>query len=322
MNVLEGYPLVTFLVPAWNASGDLVEFLNAFERLSYPRTELVLCVGGEDGSYELANAIVNSNVVVVEQMKGEGKQASLRKSFPYASGHIIYLTDVDCRPNDTTVGALLKALIVDGSKVVTGGSRPLDEQLTSPFVRAQFAVDYSTLPKSKQPVTGLLGRNAGLWREVIEATGRFAENVPSGTDYLLAKQGLQAGYTIHCIPGCLMPTRYPDSISSYIRKQGRWIRNVCLLGRRFGASADVRSAIKTLLLPIILGASLVAGILLDWQGLAVFGLLSVHSLFNRLEHLRRCGFPLNLTGVVQHFLGDQLAAMTALRDLILKNYSW
>lgn len=304
-------PLVSFLVPAWDAAEHIPRFHSAFRDLTYSAKELVIAAGGADDSLEAAYAHAAQDVVVLEQHPGEGKQGALRRSFERCSGTIVYLSDIDSRPNDAVVHALLRQLIEDGADVATGPSRPLDWQLDNEFVRVQWAVDQASQPTATGPSQGLLGRNAVLTRVAVEATGGFANPAPSGTDYTLAKELLRCGYSIVFVPASPMPTEYPPTFHTYVRKQARWVRNVFVLGRRYGAVQEWRAASVTIALPFALIGLAFAGFM-GYSPAAFLATIGVaHALANRSVHLRRARLRASPAAILMHFAADQLAAMRA-----------
>jgi cellulose synthase/poly-beta-1,6-N-acetylglucosamine synthase-like glycosyltransferase len=314
-------PKISFLVPAWNAAGELPAFVAAYRNLTYPNRELVLCAGGPDGSFEVARTHVSPDIVVLEQEPEEGKQSALRKSYPRASGSIVYLTDIDCRPNDATVNNLVWHLALGQAQVVTGSPRPVNDQVQNAFVRTQWAVEQATQPHLVREVGGIRGCNAALMRAAVEASGAFSTDAPSGTDYTLAKETQRAGYHILFAPGHPMPTIYPHTFGLYVRKQARWIRNVYVIGKQFNAAAEVRATLPTLALPYVL----IAGIVARGRGsfLAKLSLLlAVHAVLNRLWYQRQVGLQPRIMASIQHFAATQVAAMRAGFDIVRKNAAW
>lgn len=315
-------PKVSFLVPAWNAARDIPAFVASYQSITYHHKELILCAGGGDGSFEIAQRFASDGVKVLEQKPGEGKQKALGRSFPASDGDLIYLTDIDCRPSDEVVNNLL-AHVADGTAAVaTGASRPLDDQRSDPFVLTQWAVEQATQPRVPTNTSGLLGRNAALTRAAVDATGGFATSAPSGTDYTLAKEVLREGFDIRFVPGSPMPTEYPATFGMYARKQARWIRNVFVLGGRHGATAEVRATLLTLLLPYSLCCLLLVAVV----GVGLAGFLAllfvVHAVINRLRHLHRANLPLDVLGALRHFLADQAAALRAGWQIVNRRTTW
>lgn len=61
-------PKVSFLVPAWNESKNIVPFISSYTNLKYPNKELVLCAGGQDDTYAQAMAYCGPDIKVIERL--------------------------------------------------------------------------------------------------------------------------------------------------------------------------------------------------------------------------------------------------------------
>lgn len=311
---------VTFLVAAWNAAAEIPAFVQAFRALSYPRKDLVLCAGGRDGSLNVARALEGADLVVVEQGPGEGKQRALRRGFPQVRGDVVYLTDVDCQPDDAAVDPLLRALGERGVEAATGIVRPLPNQASSPFVRAQWAITAFHASHASQIAAGLHGANAAVYRTALGRSGGFAQEAPSGTDYTLAKELLRGGATIAFCSASAMPTSYPENLPVYVRKQARWLRNVAVLGARYGAWGEVRAVVITMLIPCVIIMLLIGG-LWYWESAALAVMLLLHSFLNRLYYLRFNGQH-GFQGAAETVVADLLAALLASQQALRRQMNW
>ena len=260
---LSAAPRVSILVAAWNEAGNVARHVESVLALRYPNLEYILCAGGADGTLEIARRYAGRGVVVLEQAPGEGKQRALRKAFERATGTIIYLTDADCVVDDDAFERVLAPLINEGEAVATGGSiPPLEQRRANRFVAYQWAVQQYVLSGAPAYSDGLLGRNAAVGRDALEASGAFTAAVPTGTDYHLAKALRRRGYRIRCVPASLVETPYAAGWGGYARQQRRWLRNVALLGARFGAWGEVRASVQTSLLGVVMllgGITIFAG---------------------------------------------------------------
>nr|WP_245900683.1 glycosyltransferase [Deinococcus yavapaiensis] len=315
-------PKVSFLVPAWNGRQDIEAFVSAYRALSYPHKELVLCVGGRDEGFEIAKALSSADVLVLEQLPGEGKQRALEKSLACSTGEIIYLTDIDCRPNDDVLHNLLHPVVEGRADVVTGASRPLDSQMQVGLVRSHWAVERATQPESFEPTDGILGRHAAVRREVLESTRALEVPAPSGTDYTLAKELIAHGHTVYFVPGHPIPSEYPADLRTYAHKQGRWVRNALVLGARYGAEAEVRAVQRTLVMPYALLGGLLAGLFgVRWLGLGAI-LAALHAVLNRVGLQRRARLKVSVRGSLLHLMGDQWAALKAGADALRRRSTW
>jgi cellulose synthase/poly-beta-1,6-N-acetylglucosamine synthase-like glycosyltransferase len=238
---------VSALVAAWNDREHLDAHVQSFLALTYPTIELILCAGGTDGTYEAARRYAGERVVVLEQHPGEGKQGALARCYERARGEIILLTDADCVYEDGALLRLLQPLIDEGELVATGGSRPLDGQLEKVLPAYIWAADTVVNVRSGPYADGLLGRNSVLSRRAVERIGGFGFPAPTGTDYQLARRLILNGLAIRHVAASVIPTNYPEDLPTYRRKRSRWLRNLIMYGRGYGATIDVLVTLKTVL---------------------------------------------------------------------------
>lgn len=226
------FPLISILLPAWNNVDDIGPCIESILGLRYPSIELMVCAGGDDGTIRKASEYAASNITILEQHLGEGKQRALQRCFECCSGEIIFLTDADCVLDDQSFEAVTRPIIDGLEDVTTGSWRPLDSQLDKPFVLYQWVdcIYHEVIAGSY--VTSLVGRNAAIRRKALTQTGAFGTYVPIGTDLFLSNQLLGAGYHIRYVPDSKVQTKYSETFNAYARQLSRWFRNPLLLGRK------------------------------------------------------------------------------------------
>jgi cellulose synthase/poly-beta-1,6-N-acetylglucosamine synthase-like glycosyltransferase len=294
-------PKVSVLVAAWNEAEIIQEHIASFLKLRYFPKELVLCAGGDDGTFGLAYQYTGEQVTVIKQNLGEGKQKALRKTLALADGEIILLTDADCLFADESFEKVLAPVVNEDEVVATGTIQPLSQQRSSPFVLHHWFNEIWAIVHTSQRrryVTGVMGANTAIRRDALEKVGGFEMPVPSGTDYHLAKVLLERGYRIRYVPESAVYTLYADSLASYCHQQSRWLRNVVMHGLRFGAYDEVVQGLLPSLLGMVMlmGSSLVlgAGIFrgvrqrFPWMRTlrVLCGLAWIHVLLRRLRYIR------------------------------------
>jgi cellulose synthase/poly-beta-1,6-N-acetylglucosamine synthase-like glycosyltransferase len=285
-------PKVSALVAAWNEHDHIDAHIRSFLALTYPDIELILCAGGDDDTLERARRYASERVIVLEQHPGEGKQRALARCLEHASGELIYLTDADCLYDDEALTRLLAVLINEREVAVTGRFAPLPTQRTHPFICNQWAVDTYARARSGAYIRGLIGRNAALIRTALIESRALEAVVPIGTDYYLAKRLIAQGQRIRYVHDSIVATHYHAQIRPYMRQQTRWLRNVVVHGRRFGAYDEVTSAIRN----CGIGA-MATGMSLLWPflgslALAVWLVIFVFVTVNRIRYLnftQECG---------------------------------
>jgi hypothetical protein len=326
------WPSLSMLVAGWKCAQDVAPFLTAFADIEYSEKQLVLCVGGDDASYERARAFAGPGVVVLEQVRGEGKQSALQKCAREATGSVVFLTDIDSRPSTDSVMSLIRPIVERQAEVVTGGMRPLDEQIDDPFVRVQWCFTSAVEPAHLAPVMGILGCNVVLTRQALAATGDFVEPTVSGTDYLLARQVTQAGYAIRYARGTPMRTAFSSGFRDHADRQTRWLSNLFEVGIQFGAWSDVIAVIRALTLAYAscFGAISVTMVVITrgrartvWLALGVIGLApSVSGIWNRSRLVKAAGQKASLLVLVRHFAATQWAGLRCSFRLVTRRRRW
>lgn len=278
-------PKVSALVAAWNEAEHIDAHIQSFLALAYPDIELLLCAGGTDDTFLRAQRYQSERISVIEQLPGEGKQRALARCYEQAQGEIIYLTDADCRFDDEALVHLLAPIVNEGEQVATGTSRPLEEQAQRVLPTYLWMSDVVAGVNAPTYGAGLLGRNAAVTRTAIEQSGGLDFAARTGTDYQLARRLIAAGYRIRTIGASCIASAYPATIGSYRRKQSRWLRNLLIHGRRYGARADVMVTLRTvgvgwaMLLTPLLALGLGPLVLLPWA------LLLAHAVAAKLRYI-------------------------------------
>lgn len=312
---------VTFLVAAWTAEAEVEPFVLAFRALSLRRKQLVLCIGGRDDGLELARHLAGDDVSVIEQRPGDGKQGGLRRGIPLASGEYIYLTDIDCRPDDASVRPMVAALASADAAAVTGSIRPLDTQIGDAFVDALWAIERFGVASYGQTVSGLRGANALVRRPALGLAGDFRQEAPSGTDYTLAKELRASGMRIGFVRSSEMPVRFPPNPATYMRKQARWLRNVAVLAPRYGAWSELWGVVQTMTLPFLVVALAAAGFVW-WPAWAAAATLLLHAMLNRARYAKCARVHVPAAGIIISVLADLGAGVLAAKQAVFRTMAW
>lgn len=238
-------PKVSVLVAAWNEGAGVDAHIQSFLALSYPNAELIVCAGGGDDTLARARLYECERVMVLEQRPGEGKQRALARCYERATGEIVYLTDADCRLDDEALARLLAPIVNEGEQVVTGSSRPLDEQVSRVLPAYLWATEIFSSAHSPIYIEGLLGRNTLITRAAIARSGGLDFAAPTGTDYHLARRVLGCGLRIRFVNGSVIRSNYPETARSYWHKQARWMRNLLIYGGQYGAYHQVGHTLQS-----------------------------------------------------------------------------
>ncbi len=293
------HPKVSILVAAWNETDHLPALVASFRRLRYPHREMVLCAGGEDGTYELAGSLTSDDLHLLQQRPGEGKFAALARCFAASRGAIILLTDADCRLNDLAFESLIYPLAGGGETAATGRFQPLVSQVDHSFIRRQWAQQRypqvaDSVPGAAAHTQFLAGANCAVRRELLDGVWNVGD-VGAADDLYLAMSIQEQGARILSVPASCLETEFPATAASYVRQQARWRRVHLSQAQRFGRTAFLRQVRLTLLVEsamllmpfaILLGKIGAALWMLSWTsyGLAHLRYGWVLSKIERLPH--------------------------------------
>lgn len=246
-----GPPMLSVLIPVWKERLHLANLVADFRALDYQPRELVLCAGGPDGSYAEALRWRASDIVVLDQQPGEGKQRALERCFWACRGDLLFLSDADARLTSEAVNATLAPILTGEAEAATGTREPLPALQSLPLVAYQWALEVAGNAAIPQSSPGMLGSNAALTRGAALRAGSFAWDARTGTDYTLACQLRQAGVSIRFVPASRMPVGLATNLRDYSRQRSRWLRTLVLLGRRYGDRVVMRQGLQPMALGLV-----------------------------------------------------------------------
>lgn len=313
-------PAFSALVAAWQEVDNITQHIESFLGLGWDHCELIICAGGTDGTLEEARKLARTNVVVLEQRPGQGKQGALRACLERASHDLLYLTDADCVFDRQSLKALLEPVSSGRYEVATGGSRPFVNQLHLALVQYQHCRDAFYFDRQGAQTHGILGRNALITRRCLALTGNFRAEVATGTDYHLSQQLKARGVKIAHAAGSRVQSDYPTTPRSYLRMWRRWIKNLIVhdaKGQRLGVA-------KSVLLAAALTFAPLSFLALPWPlalPLVLLWPLALRSRYRDLRYAQRRGHRVALRTylLAPYFVVlDQLAVLGAAFDLVRK----
>jgi len=313
-------PMVSILVPAWNEAPLIERHMESFKQLSYPSLQMVLCAGGDDGTYEVARDLADDRIIVLEQLPGEGKQRALGRCLSASEGEIIMLSDADCLLADEPFRILIGPIARGEADVTTGFRLPLRELRDLDFVRFQWFSEQASIAPQ---VNALWGGNCAFRRATAEHSRALSLPAPTGTDYVQGRALINAGFPIRWIPESQVETRYPTNVGGYIRISRRWIKNAMIYGPQFG---DWHSVLQMVIALGLASATLLPPLIFPLAGRIALALpltLTAVATMNRMRRIavgtRAAGErpSLRLFAVAPIFtLLDQVAVLAAVVDLL------
>ena len=182
---LKSYPLVNFIIPAWNEGRAFEDCLISITKLNYPNIKVIINAGGSDDTLKIAHSFKEShNFIILKQEKGiyliqgHNKIRALNQCFDYVSEGILFLLDADCYITDEILLRMIYPIINNGENLVCAGVRPLKSQESIDIVKYVHISRFDLINRKFTRYTfgGITGANACLSYNVLKKIGKFSEN--------------------------------------------------------------------------------------------------------------------------------------------------
>ncbi len=227
-------PLVSGLVAAWNESENIEKFINSFQKIEYPKKELILVVGGEDDTLQKALKYENDSIKIMNQKSGDGKILSLKNGLSVVNGSVIFLTDADCVLSSESFLSLIYPIVNGDEQLTTGQVKPLKSQRRIPLVYANWTRRkvHSACRTSSYSLS-LVGANYAVRKNIFEQLVHKIPDQSIGEDHHLALLAQREGLQIFDVKNSFVKTNFPENLIEYIHQQTRWNRSWLTLNYKF-----------------------------------------------------------------------------------------
>ena len=219
------HPLVSVLIPAYNAERYLAEALDSVLAQTWPHIEVIVVDdGSKDATLEVARPYESARVLVVAQPENRGQTATLNCALKEAQGDFIQYFDADDVMDARKIGVQVRRLTgePEGTIATAAWARFYKDDLgTAVFKRGQDWRDY------EEPIEWLLddwtGKGTmppGAWlypRSVVEQAGPWHEELTLNNDMEYFTRAVLAADKIAFCPDALL--YYRSGIESLSKRK-------------------------------------------------------------------------------------------------------
>jgi cellulose synthase/poly-beta-1,6-N-acetylglucosamine synthase-like glycosyltransferase len=216
-------PLISVVIPAYNAQEDLGNCLDALARQTVPREEYEIIVVNDGSSDGTREAATGCDVVLISQPH-RGAAAARNAGARQAQGEIILFTDADCVPEPNWIEAMLSPFTDQNVIGVSGKVCTYQKNLVPRFIQLEYDARYGHIAKHRY--IDHINTAAGAYRREIFLENRgFLENLLGAEDVELSFRLANRGHKMVSAPEAIVYHRHPESISGYVRRKyhyGYW----------------------------------------------------------------------------------------------------
>jgi poly-beta-1,6-N-acetyl-D-glucosamine synthase len=234
---IDGYPLVSVLIPAHNEEKTITSTLRGVLEMDYPFLEVVVV---DDASVDNTVARVSPFVVagevrLIRKTRNEGKAMALNDAIPCLNGEIVLIMDADARPDP----ALLKWMVphFNAPRVggVTGNPRVANRgSLLAKLQLIEFASIVSLLRRA-QRIWGRLLTMSGVVgafrRSALIDVGMFSPEMAT-EDIDITWKLQRRFYDVRFEPRAVVWMQVPSGVAGLLKQRIRWARGLAQVLRR------------------------------------------------------------------------------------------
>lgn len=216
-------PLVSVIVPAYNAQETIQDCLDSLASQSYENFEVIVV---DNNSTDETRKIAGSYDKTVK-LYSEGKKGSFaarNTGVEKSQGEILAFIDSDCVAPEDWLLNLTKPITEDSEVAVYGGSSDSQETRWS---RTEHAFEEGVISEFRVGRYVNMGdtKNLGVTRKVFDELGGFDESFLFSSDTDFGLRLVEAGYRIRLAEGCRVRHRFKAGLAAMMKvkfRHGFW----------------------------------------------------------------------------------------------------
>ena len=236
-----GIPMVSVIVPAFNAARTIGDTLAALLEQRYPAERLEIIAVDNRSTDGTAAVMRHYPVRVVEERRVQSSYAARNAGLHEARGTILCFTDADCLPDPEWIRTLVAAVSDDDA----GGAAGRIEAAPGTTLVERFQVEQSVLDAANAFTRPSLPfaqtANAAYRRIVFERVGLFDPSLVSGGDLDFSWRMQRAGWGLAYAPHAIVRHRHRKTYRGLVKLFAKNALGAALLGERYASYAPYRS---------------------------------------------------------------------------------
>lgn len=225
---MDGTPLVTVIVPAYNEEKAIGKTVDALVKLSYVNKEIIVVDDGStDGTLEAAKKCAENDFTRVVSKPNGGKWDALNAGIRAAKGEFIVCIDADTLLDPKAIQHLIKHFSDPEVAAVAGNVKVGNRRgLLTKLQALEYVVGLNLYRRSEanlQNVTVVAGPIGAFRTSVLKEIGLF-EGDTFAEDADITLKILKAGYKTVYESRAIGYTEAPTSMTSLAKQRYRWYR--------------------------------------------------------------------------------------------------
>jgi len=235
--VLEHYPMVTILIPAYCEERVIGDSLEAATRIDYPHFEIVVV---DDASTDRTRDVVRryvrrGQVRLIGKRFNEGKAMALNDALPCIKGELVLIMDADAEPDPLILRWMVPHFRSARVAGVTGNPRVSNRQT---FLTQLQVIEFSSIVSLLRRAQRIWGRVltmsgvVGMFRKsALMDVGRYSPEMAT-EDIELTWRLQRAYYDVRYEPRGIVWMHVPGTVRGLMKQRRRWALGLAQVLRR------------------------------------------------------------------------------------------
>ena len=229
--LMDNYPKVSIIVPAYNEEVNIVSSLNNLLRQTYPNFDIVFVNDGSTDQtlQKVTDAFANNSQISILSKANGGKSTALNYGISHTEAEYVVCIDGDTKLEKDAVKYLVARFInadADEKIGAVAGNVKVGNRVN--WLTRWQAIEYTTSQNFDRlayayinAITVIPGAIGAFRREVIQEVGGYSSDTLA-EDCDLTVKILRKGYTVANENRAIAVTEAPESIKQFLKQRFRW----------------------------------------------------------------------------------------------------
>ncbi len=202
MNLQQPCPLVSVIVPAYNAADTIPALVCSLRAQDYPSQKIEILIVDNNSTDNTEKVIKDHGLSYLKQDIPQNSYASRNLGIENAKGQVMAFTDADCRADSRWIKEGVNCIRSHQVDIAVGNlvCETPGKSLSSLYSRSVFGNQKYLVEKMAAGATG----NLFMRRSVVDKEGYFDQRVRYGADTLYTSRASSKGYRIAYCPEALV----------------------------------------------------------------------------------------------------------------------
>ncbi|MFH1637988.1 MAG: glycosyltransferase family 2 protein [Candidatus Woesearchaeota archaeon] len=234
------WPLVSFIVPAWNEESTLRKTIESLVKLDYPKKQIIIVNDGStDSTEEIAKALIREykDIELINRKRSPEqftKAPALNVGLKHAKGEYVACLDSDSTVEPDSLKKLLPLFEDNTAAVISAIKVSNPRTVFAKIQRIEYilATFVRTLMSRIDTLHITPGALSVYKTSVIKKLGGFdEENITE--DYEIAMRLRYNGYTLKMQPQSISYTAVPETFKGLWDQRVRWFRGFIMTSLKY-----------------------------------------------------------------------------------------